>query len=141
LHSAASCLGFEPSSYIETLAPASGRGCSSTIAYIVFLRLLLIVVFAEVIIILVILLVKLALKILLVELLIGKSLTSEPVDSTGDELLLDILTELVVKLKTLLNIRSSVVIILLGGRLGGREEVEERLSRDGLLDDAGLLGV
>ena len=68
-----------------------------------------------------------------------QSLAGEPVDRTGNELLLDILTELVVKLETLLDVGGSIVVVLRG--VGWVEEVEERLCGDGLLDNAGLLSV
>jgi len=42
---------------------------------------------------------------------------------------------------TLLNIRSSIIIILISWRLGRIEKVEERLGWDSLLDDSGLLCV
>jgi hypothetical protein len=53
-----------------------------------------------------------------------QSLASEPVDGTGDELLLDVLAELVVELETLLDVRGSIVLLILWGR-GWVEEVEE----------------
>lgn len=69
-----------------------------------------------------------------------QSLTGEPVDGAGNELLLDVLAELVVKLELGLDIVVNLLIVLRRGA-GGVEEVEERRSGDGLLDDAGLLGV
>jgi len=69
-----------------------------------------------------------------------KSLTGEPVDSTWNELLLDVLTELVVKLELGLNILINLLIVI-GWRLGWVEKVEERWSRNALLDNTGLLGV
>jgi hypothetical protein len=68
-----------------------------------------------------------------------QSLAGEPVDGTGDKLLLDVLSELVVKLEALLDVGRSIVLVLWG--VGRVEEVEERLSRNSLLDDARLLGV
>jgi len=110
-------------------------------AYIIVLRLILIIVIlADIVIVFIILVIELALEIILVEFLKGKGLASEPVDGAGNELLLDILTELVVELQTLLDIGSSIVI-LIGRGLGRREEVEERLGRYRLLDDTRLLGV
>lgn len=109
--------------------------------YIVLIALILIIlVLAGILIILVIFIVELGvLEVLLIELLEGEGLASEPVDSTGNELLLDILTKLVVELKTLLDIGGGGLIII-GRSLRRGEEVEERLGRDGLLDNAGLLG-
>ena len=53
-----------------------------------------------------------------------QSLTSEPVDGTGNQLLLDVLTELVVELELGLNIVLNLLVIL-GRGAGGVEEVEE----------------
>lgn len=110
-------------------------------SYIILIALVLIIlILAGILIILVVLIVELGvLEVLLIELLEGKGLTSEPVDGTGDELLLDILTELVIELKTLLDIGGGGLVVISRGLRGG-EEVEERLGRNGLLDNAGLLG-
>ena len=72
-------------------------------------------------------------------LLKGKRLTSKPVDGMGNELLLDILAKLVVKLEALLDVGSSIVVAL-GRVLRRGEEVEERLSGNSLLNNTGLLG-
>ena len=111
-------------------------------AYI-FVRLLLVVVtvLTKIILIFIILIFEVTLLEVIVHLLKLKSLAGEPVNSTWDELLLDILTKLVIQLKALLNIRSDVIVVLLSWSLWWREEVEERLSWNGLLDNAGLLGV
>ena len=69
-----------------------------------------------------------------------QGLAGEPVNGAGDELLLDVLTKLVVELETLLDVGGGVVVLVLRG-LGWVEEVEERLCRNRLLDDTGLLGV
>jgi len=69
-----------------------------------------------------------------------QSLSSEPVDGARDQLLLDILAELVVKLELGFNVLVDVLIVLYRG-CGGVEEVEERGCRDSFLDDPGLLGV
>jgi len=53
-----------------------------------------------------------------------QSLTGEPVDGTGNELLLDVLTELVVKLELGLDVVLDI-FVLLGRGAGGVEEVEE----------------
>jgi hypothetical protein len=47
-----------------------------------------------------------------------KSLASEPVDSTRDELLFDVLSQLVVKLEAFLDVTCSVVVILISRSLG-----------------------
>jgi hypothetical protein len=52
-----------------------------------------------------------------------QSLASEPIDRAGNELFLDVLTELVVELETLLDVGGSIVLVLRG--LGWVEEVEE----------------
>jgi hypothetical protein len=70
-----------------------------------------------------------------------KSLSSKPIDRTGDELLLDVLSQLIVEFKTLLDIRCSIVIVLICRCLWRREEVEERFCWDRLLNNTGLLRV
>jgi len=68
-----------------------------------------------------------------------QSFASEPVNGAGDELLFDVLTQLIVKLEPLFNIRGDIVFV---SRCDWRsEEVEEGFRGDGLLDDSGLLGV
>lgn len=110
-------------------------------SYIVFIALILVIlVLAGIFIIFIILIIELGvLEVLLIELLEGEGLASEPVDGAGNKLLLDILTELVVELKTLLDIGGGGLIVISGGLRGG-EKVEERLGRNGLLDNASLLG-
>jgi hypothetical protein len=121
------------------LDKASHRGWG--LAYVVVRFILIVMVLAQVIFLLIVLILEVVLLQFIVQLLELKSLASKPVDSTGDQLLLNIFAELVVKLKALLDVASGIVRILLGGRLGGVEEVEERLGLDGLLDNASLLGV
>lgn len=123
---------------------ASFRLLLRLVTYIIISLFLLIVVvvLAQVIIILIIIIVEVAsVQIVIGELLKGKSLTSEPVDGTGDKLLLDILTELVVKLEALLDVGLGILIVVVAGSLGRGEEVEERLCGDCLLHDTGLLSV
>lgn len=106
-----------------------------------FFLLVIITILAEVIIFLIIV-TFLILEI--IELLESESLASEPVDSTRNKLLLDIFTKLVVKLQALLDVRSTIVVLLLFLRLRGlgwREEVEERFCGDSLLDNASLFRV
>lgn len=81
-------------------------------SYLFLLRLILII-FAGIIIllILVVLLIKVG-EVVLINLLKGEGLASEPVDGPGNQLLLNIFTELVVKLQAILNIRGSIVIIV-----------------------------
>lgn len=107
--------------------------------YLLIRLVVLVPVVTEVILLLIVLVLEFAL-VVVIELLELKSLAGEPVDSTGDELLLDILAELVVQLQTLLDVGRDLVIIV-GRGLGWREKVEERLGGDRLLDNAGLLRV
>lgn len=109
--------------------------------YIVIRLLVVIAVVAHVILVLIVLIIELALLEVIIHLLKLKSLSSEPVDGTWNELLLDVLAELVVELQALLDVGGGIVIILLSWDRWWGEEVEERLGWDGLLDDAGLLGV
>lgn len=109
-------------------------------AYI-FLRLLLILitVIAKIVIVLIIVLV-IVILLKIIQFLEGQSLSGEPVDSTRDQLLLDILAELVVKLQALFDVRSGGIVVF-GGSFGWGEEVKEGLRRNCLLDNTGLLGV
>ena len=108
--------------------------------YIILVGLLIFVtVLAEVILIVVILKVFL-IEVLLVHLLKGEGLPGEPVNGAGNQLLLDVLTELVVELEALLDVGSGI-IVLLAWCVGWGEEVEEGLGGDGLLDDTGLFCV
>jgi hypothetical protein len=88
-------------------------------AYVVVRLLLVIVLLAQVILILIIVVIKVGtLEVIVRELLEGESLTSEPVDSTGNKLLLNVLTELVVELKALLDVGLGILVIVIGGSLG-----------------------
>jgi hypothetical protein len=108
---------------------------------IVGLFLLVMVLILIILVVFVIVLIEFSVEVILVvKFLKRQGISSEPIDGTRNQLLLDILTKLVIKLKTFLDVRSGILIIL-RGCLGGREEVEERLRRDSLLDDAGLLSV
>lgn len=120
------------------LVPADREDRDRT--HIVVLGIILLIIVLVIVIILIIVVVIELIEVILIKLLEGKSFTSEPVDCTRDKLLFDVLAELVVKLEALLNVGSGVIILLSGG-LGRREEVEERLGGDSLLDDTGLLGV
>lgn len=92
--------------------------------YVILVGLLVLVtVLAEVVLVVVILEILLV-EVLLIHLLEGEGLTGEPVDGTGDQLLLDVLTELVVELEALLDVGGSV-IVLLTWCVGWGEEVEE----------------
>lgn len=100
----------------------------------------LILILVVVILILVVLILKLIRVDVLTQLLELQSLTGEPVDGTGNQLLLDILTQLVVQLQALLNVASNGLVII-DRWLRGGEEVEEGLGGHADLDNAGLLGV
>lgn len=116
------------------------EGSLKTNLLVALLVILITVIIADILIL--IILIEVTLKVLLAEALELAGLSGEPIDSTGNKLLLDILTELVVKLEALLNISSLFIILIkVGGRLGRAEEVEERLGRNSALDNASLLGV
>lgn len=69
-----------------------------------------------------------------------KSLAGKPVNCTRDELLLDIFSQLVVKFKSLFDIRrDSLVVVRRGLRRG--EEIEKGFCRHGYLDDPSLLRI
>lgn len=87
------------------------------------LLLILVTVVAEVIIILIFVLIELVL-IEVLKLLERQSLTGEPIDGAGNQLLLDVLTQLVVEFQTLLDVGCGVVIFLRWGDRRG-EEVEK----------------
>lgn len=107
-------------------------------SYLFLLGLVLIIVVLAVIVLVILIIVVEIGIVLLVQLLESEGLAGEPVDGAGNKLLLDVLTELVVELETLLNILGRLVVVV-GGGLGGREEVEEGLGWDSLLNDASLL--
>ena len=106
-----------------------------------FVIVLFILVLITLVLVLIILVFELVLIVIeIAHVLESESLASKPVDCARDELLLDVLTELVVELKLLLDLLVNVLVLV---RWWGRrvEEVEERRCGDGLLDNAGLLGV
>lgn len=78
----------------------------------VFVRLLLlVVVLAQVILVVLVILEVARLDVVIVNFLVGESLSSKPVNGTGDQLLLNILPELIVEFQTFLNVRNCVVVI------------------------------
>ena len=93
-------------------------------AYII-IRFILIVILIIFVFFLIIFIFKIAFLHIIIQLLELKSLASKPINSTGNELLLNVLTQLVVEFKTFLNISGSIIIVFIGRSLGGREEVEE----------------
>jgi len=98
------------------------------------------VLITEVVLILIIIISTIKIIIHLLKL---ESLASVPVDGTGNKLLLDIFTDLVIKLETLFDIRGSIInLILITSRWRWRsKEVEEALSRDCSLNNPSLLRV
>lgn len=98
-------------------------------------------VITQVVVLFIIIILKVTLLQIVIQLLKLQGLTSEPVNCTRDELLLDIFSQLVVELETLFDIRRGIIVILIRGGLGWREEVEERLGWYSLSDNPGLLGV
>ena len=109
-----------------------------TVAHLVVLVLVLIFVKANVS------LVEVLLR--LVAVLELESLAGEPIDGTGDDLLLELLAELVVDLEAVVELLKLVLVdvLVLEGlwrrRLGRAEEVEERVDVDGLADDTSAAG-
>lgn len=119
LHSAASCLGLPDSSCMRVSVIPIKKTSDKGNAYVVVRLLLVIILLAQVILILVVVIVKVGtLEVIIRELLKGESFTGEPVDSTGNKLLLDVLTELIVELKALLDVGLGILVIVIGGSLG-----------------------
>jgi hypothetical protein len=82
-------------------------------------------ILTQVIIFFIIVILEVALLQFILELLELQGLTGEPINSAGNELLLDIFAKLIVQLKALLDIRCSIIVIFLCWRFRGREEVEK----------------
>ncbi len=93
-------------------------------SYIVLFGLVLRITILAEVVLLIVLLIECVLNLLVIELFVGQGLAGKPVDSTRDELLLDILAQLVVDLEALLDVGSRIFVFLCG-RLGRGEEVEE----------------
>lgn len=110
------------------------------ISYLVLVLFLVVLISLLVIIILIVLVLELVLIEVVHAGLELQSLAGEPVDGARDELLLDVLTQLVVKLELGLDLLVDLLIIITW-RLCRVEEVEEGWCGDGLLDNARLLGV
>lgn len=85
------------------------------LTHLVLRLLILVTVLAEIVFVIVVLLVIIAIQVVVLQLLESESLTSEPVDGAGNELFLDVLAQLVVKLEALLDVGSGVVLLLRGG--------------------------
>lgn len=114
MHSAVSCLGFEPSpcsrqSVVASLCGHVRRSCSYLF---VALFLIFLITVEVVVIILVVLILELVLVEVIEALLELQRLAGEPVDSARDELLLDVLAELVVKLELGLNVGCNIVVFV-----------------------------
>lgn len=103
--------------------------------------LVVLVLVAQIIVVLqVVFVLELVVKVVLQALLKLQGLAREPVNRPWDELLLDVFAELVVELKTLLDVFFGLLVVV-RRRLWRVEEVEEGFGRDGLFDNAGLLGI
>ena len=81
-------------------------------SYLIIVFLLLLVVVTVLIIVEVIFILEVILVEVVHAVLELKSLASEPVDGAGDKLLLDVLTELVVELKLLLDVLVNFLIVI-----------------------------
>ena len=108
-------------------------------AYLLVRLFVFVPIVAEVILLIIILVLKVTFHVV-IELFVTEGLASEPVDGTGNQLLLDVLPELIIELQSLLKVRFDL-LVLARRLLWRRKEVEERLSRDSLPDHAGLLGI
>ena len=82
------------------------------LSYLIVIFLLLVIVVTVLIVIEVILVLEIVLVEVVHAVLELKSLASEPVDGAGNELLLDVLTELVVKLELLLNVLIDLLVVI-----------------------------
>lgn len=111
-----------------------------TSTYIIIGLIIIVIILTQIIIFLIVLILEITL-LHVVHFLELKSFASKPVNSTGNELLLDILAQLVIKFEALLNITCSIIIIIIGWCLRRREEVEERIRWYSLLDNSSLLSI
>lgn len=82
------------------------------LSYLIVIFLLLVIVVTVLIVIEVILILEIVLVEVVHAVLELKSLAGEPVDGAGNELLLDVLTELVVKLELLLNVLIDLLVVI-----------------------------
>jgi len=106
--------------------------------YLIFRLIIILTIVTEVITLLIIFILEISL-VEVVDALVLESFARKPVDGARDQLLLDVFAELVVELKTLLDVFSGLLVVR--GRGGRREEVEEGFGGDGLLYKTGLLSV
>jgi hypothetical protein len=104
-----------------------------------FLVILVRISLLFILIVLIFFIVEISVFSVFLELFKLKSLPSEPVNGARNQFLLDVFPQLVIKLQALLNVRPSIFVVC--GRSWRSEEVEEGFGGDGLLDNAGLLGV
>ena len=111
MHSAVSCLGFEPSSYF-TLVIILCLVKSALRTHLVIILVFVVLITLVVLVILIIFVLKLVLVKVVQTLLELQRLASEPVDRTWDKLLLDVLAELVVELKLRLDLLVNVLILI-----------------------------
>lgn len=77
-------------------------------------------VLAQVVLVVLVVLEVAGLQVIVINLLVREGLSGKPINGTGDQLLLNVLAELVVEFKTLLNVRDCVVFVavLVGGGFG-----------------------
>ena len=109
--------------------------------YLVFRFIVVVIVpiFTQIIVIIVVKVLTLDFVLQLLEL---KGLASIPVNSTGDKLLLDIFTKMIIKFESLFELFVVILFIVITvNRLGGVKEIEETLGRNGALNNTSLLGV
>ena len=106
-------MGLEPSSW-KFVSIAVFVRCSTEDlwAYLIIILLLVIIVVTVLIIIEVVLILEIILVEVVHTVLELKSLAGEPVDGAGNELLLDVLTELVVKLELLLDVLVNLLVVV-----------------------------
>jgi hypothetical protein len=101
------------------------KRCQSSRTDLIIILILVILVALVLIIIFVVLVLEVVLIEVVHALLELQGLASKPVDRTGNKLLLDVLTKLVVKLKLGLDILVNLLIVILLWGCGRVEEVEE----------------
>jgi len=95
------------------------------VAHLFFLRLLVfITVIAFILVVFIVFVLELALLVIKIDAFMRKCFTSEPVNSTWDQLLLDLFANLVVQLQPLFDVFSDLFLFVLRW-LWRREEVEE----------------
>ena len=126
---------------LEGLILVRAGGTNLLVRLLLLVIIVITVVVGEVLVILIILILKVAVHTVTHTLKLA-GLAGEPVNGSGDKLLLDVLTKLVVELEAVLDIvLVRLILVKVRGRSGRGEEVEEALGGNGALDNTGLLGV